>query len=114
MRNVPFSGHGRSNQRTTILGKTLSFRRRTWPPSRKRDLLEGGRDHPRENLTFSKKRAAIFGKMPFSRRSTRPSSRKCHLLEGGRDLLRENVVFSKEHVPAGSSKPSLQLLVGLW
>src|SRR5213592_2146148 len=107
MRNVPFSGHGRSNQRTIILEQTRSFRRSTQPSWRKRDLLEGGRDHPRENVTLSKKRAAIFGKMAFSRRSTRPSSRKCHLLEGGRDHLRENVVFSKEQVPAGSSKPSL-------
>src|SRR5438876_5810902 len=98
MRNVPFSGHGRSNQRTTILGKTLSFRRRTWPPSGKRDLLVGGRGRLRADATFSKKHSAILEKTRSSRRRTRPPSGKCRFLEEARDLLRENAIFSKEDV----------------
>ena len=95
MRNVPFSGHGRSNQRTTILGKTLSFRRRTWPPSGKRDLLVGGRGRLRADATFSKKHSAILEKTSSSRRRTRQSSRRCDLLEEARDDPRENEIFSK-------------------
>src|SRR5881396_1023630 len=98
MRNVPFSGHGRSNQRTTILGKTLSFRRSTQPSWRKRHLLEGGHDNLREDAIFAKKHATILEKTRSSRRWTRPPSRKCDLIEEARSHLRENAIFSKEDV----------------